>query len=312
MAAHLQVLHLVDRRWEDLTQGKKLETIRLDESRVKNGFLIYISHPSENKYSVVRVIKTMDIKLREVLKYTQDKTHRPNEEALLELMRLHYPNIELDTMIQFIVHLSPEETKSKYPEEVERLERKAKLLVTLSKKPLAMKLDLRQVEIFEPAKLSKEVRLRNFDDLNTDRSAWVNILLGCDEVKDQAEGERRFEELQNLGVVELRKRIFFIEDTTTKEIMGTISAWLGELDGVKMGRIHWLSVRREFRNKKYASALLTKALVQLSAEFNFVYLKTSTKNIEAVNLYRKYGFKPVIATPYDEISWNALDEIINL
>lgn len=118
----VQMLELVDERWNALISGKKLDTIRFEETRIDRGFLIFRNCSNFENYCIVYVTDTVDIPLRDVLKYTKDVVRKPNEAALLETMRTHYPNIELDTKIQYIQHLSPDETRLRFPDEINEIE----------------------------------------------------------------------------------------------------------------------------------------------------------------------------------------------
>ncbi len=113
-----QMLELVARRWDDLLQGRKLDTIRLNEGRIEPGFMVYEVVPERDQHCVVYVTDTMDIPLREVLLHTLDTERKPNETELLNKMREHYPDIELDTVVHYVKHLSVEQTLEKYPREV--------------------------------------------------------------------------------------------------------------------------------------------------------------------------------------------------
>lgn len=119
----IQKLELVDERWDALINGKKLDTIRFEEMHIEPGFMIYRNCSNLETHCIVHVAKVMDIPLRDVLKYTRDRDRKPNEAALLERMKVHYPVIELDTRIQYIQHLSPSETLSVFPDEVKEIER---------------------------------------------------------------------------------------------------------------------------------------------------------------------------------------------
>ncbi len=53
--------------------------------------------------------------------------------------------------------------------------------------------------------------------------------------------------------------------------------------------IEYIGVLKEYRNKHIASLLMEELLKKA----NNISLEVNTKNIEAINLYKKYGFKIV-------------------
>lgn len=118
----MQTLDLVERRWEALLSGEKLDTIRYKETRIAPGLFVYKNSPYTGKYCVVYATNVMDLKLRDVLKYAKDIDYKQNEENLLQQMKLHYPEITLDTVIQYIQHLSPDETKEKYSQDIKYID----------------------------------------------------------------------------------------------------------------------------------------------------------------------------------------------
>ena len=116
-----QWLYLADRHWPRLVRGSKTDTIRLNEPPVAPGFLVYVGIPTESERAAVLVTDVHHIPLRDVLRYERGPEITPDEATLLEHLRAHYPEIELDTEIEFVQHLSLPETLAKYPDEVTRL-----------------------------------------------------------------------------------------------------------------------------------------------------------------------------------------------
>jgi len=101
-------LQLVNRRWDALLKGEKLDTIRFNEGDVKAPcFIEYENCDYPDKKAIVYAYSSQYILLRDVPNET-------NKEDFLHRMKMHYPDITLDTEILFIEHISVEETKSKY------------------------------------------------------------------------------------------------------------------------------------------------------------------------------------------------------
>ncbi len=121
-----QWLHLVERRWPALLNGEKTSTFRLNEGFVHKGFLVYKDCPKEQWAEVVYVTHVYYVPLRQALEIDGFDAHTPDIETGLKQMRVHYPDITLDTPILLAQHLSVPETKVKYSEEVKKILEKSK------------------------------------------------------------------------------------------------------------------------------------------------------------------------------------------
>ena len=66
------------------------------------------------------------VPLRQALEIDGFDEHTPDMETALKQMRVHYPDITLDTPILFAQHLGVPETKVKYSEEVKKILEKSK------------------------------------------------------------------------------------------------------------------------------------------------------------------------------------------
>ena len=116
-----QWLHLVERRWPALLNGEKTSTFRLNEGFVHKGFLVYKDCPKEQWAEVVYVTHVYYVPLRQALEIDGFDEHTPDMETALKQMRVHYPDITLDTPILFAQHLGVPETKKLYPNQVEEI-----------------------------------------------------------------------------------------------------------------------------------------------------------------------------------------------
>lgn len=176
------------------------------------------------------------------------------------------------------------------------------------KLPVTMMLDFESFSMPVASLSSERFILREFSNVEKDRDAWVDVLLSCGEFDDRGGALIRFDELLVEGLDQLCERIFFVQDTVSKSLVGTIAAWFGKSEDEGRGRIHWLGVRPEFQNNRLGAALLSKALVKLSSEFDSVFLRTSTHNINAIRLYLKFGFYPVKKNSQDSRAWEIVDK----
>jgi len=111
----VQTLRLVDRRFPGLLRGEKTDTIRLNEGDIEPGFLRYESL-SQDQHTVVYVTSVERLPLREVAGRTRDDPVQPTPEQMLERMLVYYPDITLDTVVLYVEHLTPQETRRRYPE----------------------------------------------------------------------------------------------------------------------------------------------------------------------------------------------------
>ncbi len=126
LSSKQQWLHLVERRWPALVNGEKTSTLRLNEGFIHKGFLVYKDCPKEQWAEVVYVTHVYYVPLRQALEIDGFDEHTPDMETALKQMRVHYPDITLDTPILFAQHLSVPETKVKYSEEVKKILEKSK------------------------------------------------------------------------------------------------------------------------------------------------------------------------------------------
>ncbi len=116
-----QWLHLVEKRWPALLNGEKTSTFRFNEGFIHKGFLVYKDCPNEQLAEVVYVTHVYYVPLRQANEIDGYDEHTPDMETALKQMRVHYPDITLDTPILFAQHLGVPETKQKYPEEVKEI-----------------------------------------------------------------------------------------------------------------------------------------------------------------------------------------------
>ena len=94
-------------------------------------------------------------------------------------------------------------------------------------------------------------------------------------------------------------------------IIGTATAWLDNLDGKSLGRIHWLAIVPHRQGKGLAKPLLTITCKRLKdLGHSKTYLTTQSVRIPAINLYAKFGFAPVIDTDRDREIWERLQKHI--
>jgi len=139
-----------------------------------------------------------------------------------------------------------------------------------------------------------------------DESAWREIQAAADQYNDIPADlfRKTFGNVQT----EHMKRICFL--TTAKgEPIGTAAAWWGE-EGAegRPGRIHWVAILPAFQGRGLAKPLLSAVCLRLrELGHTSAYLTTSAARIPALNLYRQFGFVPVIRDEVDRDVWKEIE-----
>jgi RimJ/RimL family protein N-acetyltransferase len=151
--------------------------------------------------------------------------------------------------------------------------------------------------------LPEPYKIRNFEQ-NVEE-IWASILTKAGEFPSIDAGVDRFRQEFAPHLDEVRQRMFFIEDVNG-EAIGTATAWFGELDGEKMGRIHWVGIVPEHQGKRLAKPMLTFLLQQLAKKHEKAYLKTQTTNLIAINAYLNLGFVPFTKDETEADIWEVV------
>jgi mycothiol synthase len=91
-----------------------------------------------------------------------------------------------------------------------------------------------------------------------------------------------------------RSWILFAERIEDGAMAGTTAAWEAELEGRRMGLVHWVAVDPAHRGRRLGEALLAAALHAMRARGHTeVFLNTDPALAAAVRLYERLGFVPV-------------------
>ena len=102
----------------------------------------------------------------------------------------------------------------------------------------------------------------------------------------------------------LSQRVMFLVDPTGRDI-GSITAWENDdLTGEIIGQVHWVAIVNEMQGKGFAKPLLA-AVCQRLIELGHkeACLMTNTRRLPAVNLYRKFGFEPLLQNEIEKEAW---------
>lgn len=105
-AEELQSLGLADRLYPLILSGEKTHTIRWLEPRIHPGPMQYICDGDAARQVRVRVIRCTDMPLSEAAEFVGRAREWPDN-VMLAGMRVHYPAITLDAIVQVIEHTTP-------------------------------------------------------------------------------------------------------------------------------------------------------------------------------------------------------------
>lgn len=108
----IQRLELVDRLFDDVFSGKKRNTKRYKDKAIQEGHLLYEASEDPQLKALVWVTGVEPMLLSEVKKKVEDEKSASLDD-LLRRMRSHYPEINLDTQIEVVKHMTPLETYTK-------------------------------------------------------------------------------------------------------------------------------------------------------------------------------------------------------
>ncbi|MEH6633353.1 MAG: ASCH domain-containing protein [Halopseudomonas aestusnigri] len=106
----MQKLEVVARLFPRILSGEKTSSIRWRELQIMPGRMAYVNEDDPNQTVVVCVTKCTDMPLSDVATYLGRESEWPDQ-IMLEGMQEHYPEIKLNSIIQLIEHLTPEQTQ---------------------------------------------------------------------------------------------------------------------------------------------------------------------------------------------------------
>ncbi len=134
---------------------------------------------------------------------------------------------------------------------------------------------------------------------------WVDIHLAAD--KYSPISPELFVKLFGTDHQLLAQRQCYLTDAPGN-FFATASAWFGDQTfGQEVGLLHWLAILPDMQGKGLAKPLLSIVLNRMrELNHKWVYLRTATVRIPAINLYRQFGFVPHIQSPKDLKKWSSL------
>lgn len=124
-----------------------------------------------------------------------------------------------------------------------------------------------------------------------DEVHWANLEVSVDEFTCKEKAIDYFRREYDSDQYDIKQRCFFVLDKN-QDYVATATAWHGELMGVKMPRVHWISVDPLHQGKGLCKAMMTK-LMEIFYSFDEeeqIYLTTQTWSYKAINIYKQMGF----------------------
>lgn len=127
-----------------------------------------------------------------------------------------------------------------------------------------------------------------------DAAAWTMIQREADRFARFDEGT--FGEQFAADEAVRQQRIFFAEDRDGLAV-GTVAAWYGKGGPTgDEGLIHWFAVLPAHQRRGIGRSLLAHALRVMATMHQRALLETDSNRVEAVKLYRDFGFVRTVAS----------------
>lgn len=109
MEKAIQKLELVDDRFPAIFTGEKTNTLRWREGDIKPGYLVF--YASNNpKWKTLVWVTNVDTTPMDKIAHVYDVTPEELHKAMLR----HYPDIQIDSEVVFVEHLTPQQTMEQY------------------------------------------------------------------------------------------------------------------------------------------------------------------------------------------------------
>jgi GNAT superfamily N-acetyltransferase len=108
----------------------------------------------------------------------------------------------------------------------------------------------------------------------------------------------------------LSQRQMYLYDAGGKAV-GTVTAWFEKLAGKTYGKINWMLLAPEVQGLGLSKALLSLSLQRLGElGHTQALLYTLTARIAAINLYRQFGFVPLIGGGFNLEAWDEVNFLL--
>jgi ribosomal protein S18 acetylase RimI-like enzyme len=139
-----------------------------------------------------------------------------------------------------------------------------------------------------------------------DEETWLQIHLAADRLQPITPDLFNQQFGSDITVLPQRQCYLLAPDG---QAIGTATAWFKDnFEGRRFGRVHWVAIVPEYQGRGLAKPLMSTICRRLQElGHDCAYLTTSTARLPAINLYRRFGFEPLIRTPEEADIWKRLD-----
>ena len=133
-----------------------------------------------------------------------------------------------------------------------------------------------------------------------DAHTWVAVQEAADPLNtiDLARFDREF----GSDPAAMPERCFFLSDEHG-EAIGTATAWYKDVEGERVGLVHWVAIVPDYQGRGLAKPLLTAVMNRLAERHDRVILNTDTPRLVAIKVYLDFGFVPDLRNDDDRRAW---------
>ncbi len=117
---------------------------------------------------------------------------------------------------------------------------------------------------------------------------WAEIVTSAGEFNSLNDALNRFDKEFSKNESEFSNRTIFIIHKDSGLPIGTASAWYD--NNKAEGRLHWVSIRKEYQGRGLARPLIYKAVSLLKGLHKSAYLTTQESSWKAIKIYEDCGF----------------------
>ena len=138
-----------------------------------------------------------------------------------------------------------------------------------------------------------------------DETLWVHIQQLADQYNQIT--AKLFTQQFGTDPFLLSQRQCFLFDRAENAI-GTATAWFDDdFEGQRIGRVHWVAVVPQYHGRQLSKPLMTTVCGRLrELGHNRAYLSTMAARKPAIQLYRRFGFSPLIRNKEEKAAWREL------
>jgi GNAT superfamily N-acetyltransferase len=149
-------------------------------------------------------------------------------------------------------------------------------------------------------------RIRWYTEGDEDR--WIALKAVSDMYHTAPDGF--FEQIYGAHRDLLARRQAFLCDGQGA-VIGTVTAWFEEMGGTRHGKVNWMLLAPQAQGAGLSKPLLSVCCARL-AELGYTdaVLYTLTARVPALNLYRGFGFVPLIRHEEDLSAWESVRPIM--